>query len=250
MAICTLGFMKDEVSLFMATNTLTWEIIIKNLATHFNKVTELSKDVGVEMMLPILILGMMIRNPSVTHAKWMLLKVVAGSLSLIPKVTAAVGTAYLSETMKAKLNYKYPKSGYAHGEKMTILKAMSAVSTLGMKTTRLVEMRSIIFTPINTAIAMIERLAQKNADTLIRANPGVIKCKGRLTCKSRRSEASTLFRQCLDVYANLYAALSALCTTEETHIPFEVVVANSNAGRNLTDPVATGKRDSSPAADT
>ena len=77
-------------------------------------------------------------------------------------------------------------------------------------------MTSIIFTPIDTKIEMLEALAQKNTETLIRAYPGVIHCKGSLTCESRRSVAATLFHQCLDVYANLKKLI-------------KVIVANSNA---------------------
>ena len=66
--------------------------------------TDLPEDMGLEMMLPILMLGMLMRNPNLIYAKRMILTVAAGSLSLIPQVTAAVGTAYLSERMKAKLS--------------------------------------------------------------------------------------------------------------------------------------------------
>lgn len=151
----TFGYTFDEISLILATNTFKWE----DVKATVTKMTEFPEDMGVEMMIPVLMVGL-----------------------LIPQVAARLaGTAHLSKGMKARLSYKNPRHGYVHGEKMTTLKAMGAGSTLGMKTTQLVEMRSIIFTPINTKINMLEDLDTKNTDTLIHTFPGVIDCKGSTT---------------------------------------------------------------------
>ena len=86
----------------MATNMATWE----ETSIKLNQMTDHSEEMGPEMMLPILVLGLLIRNPNLKFTKKMIMTMTAGGLSLIPQVTALVGTAYLSEDIKAKLNYK------------------------------------------------------------------------------------------------------------------------------------------------
>ena len=156
-----------------------------------------------------------------------------------------VSNWFRMSTLPKKKSYSYKSYSYrySHGEKMTTLKALGAGSTLGMKTIQLVEMSSIILTPIHTKLHMLKNLATKNMDILIRAYPGVIECKGSTTCISRRSVLQTAYRQCLDVYANLDWALSALCTVVKAHIPIEVMIINSREGHLMTDPAgyATAK---------
>ena len=64
LAFLTVGFTMDEVSLFMATNMATWEDIRRNLTTKLTKMTDLPEDMRPEMMLAILMLGMLMRNPN------------------------------------------------------------------------------------------------------------------------------------------------------------------------------------------
>ena len=101
-----------------------------------------------------------------------MLTLAAGGLSLVPKVSAELsGTVRLTKSMKARLSHKIPRHGYAHGEKMSTLKAMRVGSTMGKKTVRLVEMSGIIFTPIDTKPDMLKDLNTKNMDILICAFP-------------------------------------------------------------------------------
>ena len=111
LSFLTLGFTMDEVSIFMAINMATWEETRKNLTTKLTKTTYLPEDMGLEMMLPILVLVLVMRNPNLMYAKRLILTGAAGSWSLIPQVTAAVWSAYLSESMKAKLSYKALRNG-------------------------------------------------------------------------------------------------------------------------------------------
>ena len=97
MAFLTFGYTLDEGSLIMATNTFKW----KDIKTKVTKMTELPQDMGVEMMLPVLMVGLLMKSPNMAQAKRMMITLAMGSLSLIPQVMAGmVGTAHLS-------NYKH-----------------------------------------------------------------------------------------------------------------------------------------------
>ena len=142
----------------MATNAIT----LSDVKARISEASKFPEDMGAEMMIPILQAGMLIRNPKLGAPKMVMLTLAAGGLSLVPRVSAELsGTVRLTKSMKARLSHKTPQHGYAHGEKMSTLKAMRVGSSMCKKTVQLVEMSGIIFTPIDTKLDMLENLKTK-----------------------------------------------------------------------------------------
>ena len=201
---------------------------------EWEKTMEVAKDfedLGLGIIIPILMMGVAMKTPRLQ------LTMILASSSLTPVPTAANQPvpAYLSQEMKSRLNHQPPADRYAHGVKMTALKALGEGSTQGKDVAQLVEMAAIIFTTFNIDLDVLEKLVNRNMDILIAAYPGKINCGGSATCESRKNVLMEAFRQAIDVYANIQWSFSSLCQLKKAHIPLEVIAANSRVGRPLGD---------------
>ena len=159
------------------------------------------------------------------------------TLATLPKTTTlSYSNKRIKEAIRAKLNPNPTRTGmYGMGEKLSLQQAMDARSGLGQKKLKLLEIDTIIITPVDTRLVNIERIAKKNTETMIEAYPGRIKCNSDRICKSRRKVARHLFRNVMEVYETLHSTLKAICVTKENTLPYSVIVANSAANRSLDD---------------
>ena len=216
-------------SIFMAGYTRDTGML--NTVMDSMEVTKEFEDLGLGVILTLLMIGLAMKKPKLQLTMFL----ASSSLTPIPTAANQPVPAFLSQAMKSRLNHRPQEPRYAHGKKMTAIKALGEGSVRGENVAQLVEMEAIIFTTFNTELGMLERLVNKNMEVLLAAYPGRIKCGGSASCESRKNILMESFRQAREIYQNINWSFSALCELEKANTPLEVIEANAKAGRPLGD---------------
>ena len=114
--------------------------------------TKTENDLGVELLIPIVVLIHSIRNPRGMQWKLAMIMVLVVGLAMLPKTSAFLKIKNpLNEANRAKLNPNPPRSGaYGMGTKLSLQQAMDTESELGLKTLKLLEIETVIITLADT----------------------------------------------------------------------------------------------------
>ena len=102
---------------------------------------------------------------------------------------------------------------------------------------QLMEMAYVVITESTTRLAGIETVALRNLETANRMYPGDIICgQKQVSCASRRSIGMHRYRSVVDTFATFQTTTQSVCRMKAPSIPVRVLLANSEAGRVLSDP--------------
>ena len=102
---------------------------------------------------------------------------------------------------------------------------------------QLVEMAFVVISESTTKLAGIERVALRDLETANRLYPGDVHCeKKQSSCQSRKAIGMHRYRSLLDTFASFQTTTQSICRMEAPPIPVRVLLANSEAGRDLSDP--------------
>ena len=155
-------------------------------------------------------------------------------LAMLPKIAAFLMIKNpLGETIRAKLNTNPSRSGtYGMGTKLSLQQVMDVENALGLKTLRLLEIKTIIVTSVDTKLVNIERISKKNTAVMTKAYPGLIEWNSDSVCESRRSVVSHLFRNEMEVYKTLHSILQAICKTQENSLPYRCLSIDRQVDNN------------------
>jgi len=84
-----------------------------------------------------------------------------------------------------------------------------------------------------TRLDVVGRIAEKNVETAVQLYAGGIKCKPtQMSCLLRKEVGKQAFRSMLDIYSSLRSTSQGMCLPDGTHIPYEVIMKNSEHGRD------------------
>lgn len=137
-------------------------------------------------------------------------------LALLPGSLAFLGgSSPIEEAIRAKLNPAPSRTGsYGMGTKLSLEQAMAVKN--GRFGVKLLEIECVIITVVDTRLAVIERIAQRNIETAVESYPVLIVCAvTERSCISRRKVGKHLFRGVIDVYSSLGSTSRALYIMEE-----------------------------------
>ena len=99
------------------------------------------------------------------------------------------------------------------------------------------EMGFVLISKSSTKLAGIEVVALRNLDTANKMYAGNIHCEpDKYSCHARKSIGMHKYRSVLDSFSNLQATTQGVCIMEGPATPVNILMANSEAGRDLEDP--------------